>query len=65
MSVSEIKLPKTLSEGGLIDPGTLLVIPDRLDKNIPRTPSIQIMPDSEVIYSASALDFDMEAYVRG
>jgi LasA protease len=64
VGVSEIKSPETISETRLIDPGTLLIIPNRLDQNLPRTPSVQILPDSEVVYSASALDFDIDGYVR-
>lgn len=64
VSVSEITSPKPLSTEGFIDAGTLLMIPDRLDKNTPRTSSLQFMPDAEVVFSATALDFDIAAYVR-
>jgi LasA protease len=47
---------------GLIDPGTLLIIPNEL--SVPTTPDQQIMPDSEVVYSATALDFDTNTFVR-
>lgn len=56
--VSDADLTKTT----LIDPGTLLVIPNRIAE--PTSPNIQIMPDAEIIYSATALDFDAEKYIK-
>jgi len=55
---SDVTLPAT----GLIDPGTLLVIPDRISEAT--SPNIQIMPDNEIIFSATAVNFDLESYVR-
>lgn len=57
---SEIHSSTALPETGLITPGTLLIIPDRLEQT---TPAVQIMPDSEVVFSATAVDFDIQAYV--
>jgi len=57
----DITAANPLPETGLIDPGTLLVIPDRL---ITYGPDAQIMPDTEVIFSVSAADFDVGAYVE-
>lgn len=62
VSVNEITSSVSLPETGLIDPGTLLVIPKKLTKYGPNT---QIMPDSEIIYSVSAANFDIYAYVAG
>jgi len=59
---SEVNSSSVLSDTGLIDPGTLLVVPDRLDGTT--TPNIQIMPDNEIIFSATALDFDISKYVQ-
>lgn len=56
--ISDADLTKTT----LIDAGVLLVIPNRI--NEATTPNIQIMPDAEVVYSPSALDFDIEEYVK-
>ena len=56
----EITSSEALPETGLIDPGTLLVIPERLTEY---GPDAQIMPDSEIVYSVSAADFDIYAYV--
>lgn len=64
VSVSDIASPKILSEKGFIDPGTLLIIPDRLDKTIQYTPASQIIPDSEVVFSATAVDFKIAEYVK-
>lgn len=44
-----------ISETGFINPGQLLIIPRRLNNT---TSSSQIIPDSEVVYSPSAVSFD-------
>ena len=49
-------LPKT----GLLTPNTLLVIPHML---VNTTSPTKIIPDSELVYSPSSVDFDVEAYV--
>lgn len=59
---SEIISDADLTKTTLIDPGTLLVIPNRI--NEPTTPNIQLIPDSEIVFSATALNFDTEAYVK-
>jgi len=59
---SEVTSSTPLPANGLIDPGTLLVLPDRISG--PRTPNIQIMPDSEVVFTATAVDFDITGYIR-
>lgn len=59
---SEITSDADLTKNTLIDPGTLLVIPNRIME--PTTPNIQIMPDAEIIFSVSAADFDIEAFVK-
>jgi len=64
VGVNEITSPKIISEQGFIDPGTLLIIPDRLDKTIQYTPSLQLIPDSEVVFSATSAGFDVEKYVK-
>ena len=58
---SEITSPVPLPAVGFIDPETRLIIPNRLGSDT--TPSTQIMPDSEVVDSPSAIDFDVQAYV--
>lgn len=59
---SEIVSDADLTRTTLIDPGTLLVIPNRI--NEATTPNIQLLPDAELVYSAAALDFDTEKYVK-
>lgn len=60
VQVSEITSPTGDPGKGLVKPGTLLVIPDRVKRD---TPSTLLMPDSEIIYSVSALDFDSDVYI--
>ena len=46
----------------LLDPGTLLIVPEgRLEDT---TPDTQIFPDSEVVLSATSIDFDTLEYVE-
>jgi hypothetical protein len=63
VDVKDIASPKDLPERELLDPGTLLIIPDTLDRSIPFTPAIQLIPDNELIFSSSAIDFDIAEYV--
>jgi len=58
----EIRAEGSLPASALIHPGTLLIIPSRIEQ--PTTPNVQILPDSEVVLSASAIDFDIAAYIR-
>lgn len=64
VSPNDITSPKILPESGFIDPGTLLFIPNRLDRTVEYTSALQFIPDGEMVYSATALDFDIEAYVK-
>ncbi len=61
VDASEIRSESALPASGLVPPGTLLVIPDRLTEST--TPNIEIMPDSEVVFSATAADFNIAAYI--
>lgn len=47
-------------QSSLLDPNTLLVIPDRLEET---TSSEQLFPDSEIVFSATGMDFDTLAYI--
>lgn len=58
----EVRSDSTLPEAGLIAPGTLLVIPDRISEQT--TPNVQLIPDSEMVFSATATNFDIAAYVE-
>jgi hypothetical protein len=57
----EIVSDKTIPETGLISPGQMLMVPQRL---LVTTPKIQVIPDSEVVYSPSAIDFLTDIYVE-
>ena len=59
---TEITSSADLTKTTLIDPGTLLVIPNHITE--PTSPNIQIMPDAEVIFSITATDFDIKEYVQ-
>jgi murein DD-endopeptidase MepM/ murein hydrolase activator NlpD len=58
---SDIISDGDLTKTTLIDPGILLVIPDRIDE--PTTPNVQLLPDAEFVFSSTALDFDTQKYV--
>jgi LasA protease len=61
VDASEISAPSdSLPPTGLLNPNTLLIIPHKL---VNTTSSAKIIPDSEVVYSPSAIDFDVEAYI--
>jgi LasA protease len=64
VEISEITSPKILPESGLLDFGTLLMIPDRRDNSVQYTSPLQLIPDSEVVYSATSLDFDIASYIK-
>jgi murein DD-endopeptidase MepM/ murein hydrolase activator NlpD len=61
VDVTDISSDVDLPETGLIDPNTLMIIPFVI--RIETTPAFKIMPDSEVIFSRSAIDFDVKNYV--
>ena len=56
----EITSPQPLPETSLLPPNQLLLIPHRLGNT---TVSQRILPDSELVYSPSATDFDVQAFV--
>ena len=57
----EIVSDREIPETGLITPGQLLMLPQRL---LVTTPNSILLPDSEVVYSPSALDFLTEIYAE-
>jgi len=61
---SEITSPQQLPDQGFISPGTLLFIPNRIDKTTEYTSSLQLLPDSEIVFSSTAVDFDIDTYVK-
>jgi hypothetical protein len=58
---ASLSSPQEIPETGLLNPNQLLVIPKSLEKTGPEG---ILMPDSEVVYSPSALDFDVDAFVN-
>ncbi|MBN2148547.1 MAG: hypothetical protein JW726_14265 [Anaerolineales bacterium] len=58
---SEITSPQPLPTTALLSPDVLLIIPHRLANT---TSAQKILPDSEVIFSPSAIDFNVEAFVN-
>jgi LasA protease len=61
VSPDEITSPQLIDPKKFLNPGQLLVIPNRLGET---SSSTALIPDSEVVYSPSTLDFDMDAYVE-
>jgi LasA protease len=58
----EIVSPETIPGEGLIPPGQMLMVPNRLVRT---TANTRILPDSAVVYSPTELDFNTEAWVEG
>jgi len=58
---ASITSPQDIPNSGLLNPNQLLVIPKQLDQTGPEG---ILMPDSEVVYSPSALDLDLEDYIN-
>jgi LasA protease len=61
VSVEQISADAYLPYEGLLDPGTLLVIPKIFEETGPKD---LLVPDSEVVYSPSTLDFEIATFVR-
>ena len=57
----EITSPDPIPGIGFINPNQLLIIPNRLSNT---TVATHVLPDSEFVYSLTALDFDIKTYVR-
>jgi murein DD-endopeptidase MepM/ murein hydrolase activator NlpD len=58
---AEISSPQPIPERDFINPGQLLIIPRRLANT---TASNHLIPDSEVVYSPSAINFDISAFAK-
>jgi murein DD-endopeptidase MepM/ murein hydrolase activator NlpD len=61
VSTDKIESDQPIPQAGLINPGQLLIIPNILTGT---TPNQQLLPDSEVVFSPTAIDFDIEAFVN-
>ncbi|MEJ2758288.1 MAG: LysM domain-containing protein [Anaerolineales bacterium] len=57
----EIVSDKSIPDSGFISPGQMLMIPLRL---VTTTSNWQILPDSEVVFSPSTIDFLPEVYIE-
>jgi LasA protease len=57
----EITSNESFPVTGFIPAGKLLIIPNRLGET---GPTDLLLPDSEIVFSPSALDFDIEAFVN-
>jgi murein DD-endopeptidase MepM/ murein hydrolase activator NlpD len=62
LDASEVHAEGAIPQSGLVPPGTLLIMPDRLAE--PTSPGHQLIPDSEVVFSGTAADFDIGAYIE-
>jgi hypothetical protein len=60
VSLDEITSPEPLPPTRMINPNQLLIIPQRLSNT---TSSQHVLADSELIYSPSGTDFDVNAFV--
>ncbi|MCI0518968.1 MAG: hypothetical protein L0Z70_01780 [Chloroflexi bacterium] len=58
----EITSPEPIPAEDLLPPNQLLIIPRRL---VNTASPQRLLPDSEVVYSPSAVDFDVGAYIQG
>ena len=61
VEAGEIQAQTNVSATGLISPKTLLIIPDYYGATIASDP---VLPDSEIVYSPSTLDFNIESFVK-
>ncbi len=61
VEVSDITSTTVLPEQGFIPEGQLLLIPARLEST---SSTLKLFPDTEMVNSRSALDFDVDAYVQ-
>ena len=62
VSTQEISAPDGVSSVGLLNPGQLLIIPNDLTDI---SSNEHILPDSEIVYSPSAVDFNLEKFING
>jgi LasA protease len=62
VNIDQISSPNgDIPKIGLLTPNTLLLIPHML---VNTTSSVKILPDSELVYSPSAVDFDIEGFIN-
>jgi LysM repeat protein len=61
VTIDQISSPDPIPERGFINPNQLLIIPNVLANT---TPAQHLLPDSELVYSLSAIDFDTASFVE-
>ena len=61
VEASQINSAEPIQPEGLMKPGQLLIIPRVLGQT---SPTSAILPDSEVVYSPSALDLDIDSFIK-
>jgi len=61
VDANDITSPQSVEREGLIPPGQLLIIPNTLAET---SSSQKLLPDSEVTYSPSTIDFDIQGFVN-
>jgi len=59
---NDIASPDGAISAGLLNPGQLLIVPQRLSET---SSNEHILPDSEIVYSPSAVEFDVETFIKG
>lgn len=60
VETDQVSSPQIIPPEGYLSPGQVLYIPNVLDEVLASAP---LLPDSEVIYSPSAVGFSIEAYI--
>lgn len=63
VAITEITSPDPLPEDSFIRSGQLLLIPNRLDMD-PGELRVTLIPDSEIVYSPSAVNFNIKNFVK-
>lgn len=61
VDMNEITSPEPIDRKGLISPGQLLIIPNNMKET---SSTSKLLPDSEVTFSPSTIDFDVDAFVE-
>ncbi len=62
VDMNEITSPEPVEQEGLIAPGQLLIVPNNLEAT---SSTSKLLPDSEVTFSPSTIDFDVQGFVDG
>ncbi len=62
VDMDKITSPETIQSKGLLPPDQLLIIPNNLSDTSSKS---KLLPDSEVTYSPSTIDFDVHGFING